>query len=88
LLQNTRKLSDLLFKTQQKLSDLKKQEEQQRIGIHGLQSAKSVVFAHIHKTQKELQCQREIIYNKVSKCTQLIASNKVLPQQYVAAQKI
>ncbi|XP_033609697.1 coiled-coil domain-containing protein 39 isoform X2 [Cryptotermes secundus] len=64
LLQDTRKLSDKLFKTQQELSDLKKQEEQHHIEIRGLESEKSVVLSHIQRTQKELQYQREIIYNK------------------------
>lgn len=84
LLQDTRKLSDLLFKTQQELSDLKKQEEQQHIDIHGLESEKSLVLSHIQKTQKELQCQREIIYNKVSKSAELTPNNVVLSEQYVA----
>jgi hypothetical protein len=88
LLQDTRKLNDLLFKTQQKLSDLKKQEEQQHNDIHGLESAESVVLSHIHRTQKELQCQKEIIYNKVSNSAQLTPNNRVLPERYVVVQKI
>jgi hypothetical protein len=88
LLQDIKKLNDLLFKTQQKLSDLKKQEEQQHIDIHGLESAKSAVLSHIHRTQKELQCQREIIYNKVSNSAQLTPNNRVLPEWYIAVQKI
>lgn len=71
MLQDTRKLSDLLLKTQQELSDLKKQEEQQHIDIHGLESEKSFVLSHIQRIQKELQCQREITYNKVSNSAEL-----------------
>jgi hypothetical protein len=74
---------------QQELSDVKKQEEQQHIDIHGLESEKSLLSSHIQRTQKELQCQREIIYNKVSNSAELTASNRGLSEQYdVAVQKV
>jgi hypothetical protein len=88
LLQDTRKLNDLLFRTQQELIDLKKEEEQQHIYIHGLESGKSVVSSHIQRTQKELQYQREIIYNKVSNSAQLTPRNTFSSEQYIAVQKI